>query len=107
MSPGEQLIDIVYIDDVVDAFVAGAERLLAGLEAPMEEFGVSSGNPLPLRELAATFSRVSGLPLDIEWGGRPYRPREVMQPWTRYRALPGWQPRVGLEEGLARLLSQT
>lgn len=106
MSPGEQLIDIVYIDDVVDAFVAGAERLLAGVDAPMEEFGVSSGHPLPLRELAAIFSRVSGLPLDIEWGGRPYRPREVMQPWTRYRALPGWQPRVKLEEGLARLLSQ-
>ncbi|TWI60649.1 nucleoside-diphosphate-sugar epimerase [Pseudoduganella lurida] len=107
MSPGEQLIDLVYIDDVVDAFVAAAGRLLSGAGAASEAFGVSSGRPLPLRELAATFARVSGLPLDIEWGGRPYRPREVMQPWTRYSTLPGWQPRVTLEDGLARLLGST
>ena len=58
-----------------------------------------------LRELVAIFERVTQAPLRIEWGGRPYRQREVMEPWGEGRPLPGWTPRVGLEEGLARTLS--
>ena len=104
MSPGEQLIDLVYIDDVLDAFMLGAQRLLQGEGEAMEDFGVSSGAPLPLQQLAALVGRVAGKPLAIEWGGRPYRPREVMRPWHSYRSLPGWQPRVGLEEGIRRTL---
>jgi nucleoside-diphosphate-sugar epimerase len=102
MSPGEQLIDLVYIDDVVDAFLLAGERLLAGQVSDMEEYGVSSQAPLPLRRIAALYAEVTGLPLAIEWGGRPYRPREVMVPWTASRPLPNWQPKVGLAEGIAR-----
>lgn len=102
MSPGGQLIDLVHIDDVVDAFLLALARLQDGLVAAMEDYGVSSGAALPLKEIAAIYARVSGLAVPIEWGGRPYRPREVMVPWTRYPALPGWRPKVGLEEGIAR-----
>ncbi|HZX25681.1 MAG TPA: NAD(P)-dependent oxidoreductase [Telluria sp.] len=103
MSPGEQLIDIVHIDDVVAAFVLAWERLRDGAQAEaMADYAVSSGAPLPLRELAALYARVTGLPLNIEWGGRAYRNREVMRPWTQGRPLPGWAPQVPLEEGIAR-----
>ena len=102
MSPGEQLIDLVHIDDVVEAYLLAAARLQSGAVAAMEEYGVSSLAPLPLRELAALYASAAGLPLTIEWGGRPYRPREVMVPWTQFQTLPGWQPRVDLADGLAR-----
>ncbi len=106
MSPGGQLIDLVYIDDVVDAFLLAFERLRSGAQQePMAAYGISSGAPLPLKELAALYAQVSGLPLDIEWGGRPYRPREVMVPWTRYPQLPGWRPRISLAEGIRRTLA--
>lgn len=100
MSPGEQLVDLVYIDDVLDAFMLAYEQM-ATQPAAMEEYGVSSGAPLPLKELAALYARVSGKPLAIEWGGRPYREREVMLPWHSYRGVPGWRPKVGLAQGLA------
>jgi nucleoside-diphosphate-sugar epimerase len=103
MSPGGQLIDLVYIDDVLDAYVQAWQVLADGTQAePMADYGVSSGAPLPLRDLAALYAQVSGKPLAIDWGGRPYRPREVMVPWTRYQRLPGWQPKVALADGLAR-----
>lgn len=105
MSPGQQLIDLVYIDDVVEAFVLALARLQAGLVEGVEEYGVSSGAPLPLRELAALYAQASGLPLDIQWGGRPYREREVMVPWTGYATLPGWAPQVALEDGIRRCLA--
>lgn len=100
MSPGEQLVDLVYIDDVLDAFLLACQQLDTQPQ-PMEEYGVSSGQPLPLKDIAALYAQVSGKPLNIEWGGRPYREREVMVPWHSYRSVPGWQPRVGLAQGLA------
>lgn len=100
MSPGEQLMDLVYIDDVMDAFVLAAGQLDTQPEA-MVEYGVSSGQPVPLKTVAALYAQVSGKALNIAWGGRPYREREVMVPWHSYRSVPGWQPKVTLAQGLA------
>jgi nucleoside-diphosphate-sugar epimerase len=100
MSPGEQLIDLVYIDDVVDAFLAAAELLLAGTIHQHECYAVSSGAPLRLRDLVGSYGRITGNSLSIRWGGRPYREREVMVPWNNGRPVPGWRARVGLEQGI-------
>ncbi len=118
MSAGEQLIDLVYIDDVVDAF-ARAIDLAAGPpdnERPPSPaaaqagsglaFGVSAGRRLRLRDLVETFGAVSGKRVPVEWGARPYRKREVMVPWTRFAPVPGWAPQVSLEEGIRRIFQQ-
>lgn len=103
MTPGEQQVDLVHVDDVVNAFVLAYEELAAGRQPQaMAEYGVSSGQPLRLRDLAALYAEVSGKPLAIEWGGRDYRPREIMVPWDGYRTVPGWTPQVDLATGLAR-----
>jgi nucleoside-diphosphate-sugar epimerase len=98
MSPGEQLIDLVHIDDVVDAFLLAAQRLPSQPTA-YARYGVSSGAPMTLRAFVGVFERVAGTSLAIEWGGRPYRPREVMTPWQA-PAMEGWQARIRLEDGL-------
>lgn len=103
LSPGDQLVDLVHIDDVVDAFVRAAGRTAFLPSGSNESFAVSSGKPLPLREIVAEFERQVGHPLDIRWGGRPYRSREVMVPWQGGQPLPGWRPSVGLQEGFAAL----
>lgn len=102
MTPGEQLIDLVYIDDVVEAYALAAERLLSGNPGKDETFAVSSGRPIRLRELVRLYERVTGCRLNIEWGGRPYRTREIMVPWNKGKPLPGWKPAVSLEEGIRR-----
>ncbi len=105
MSPGGQLQDLVYVDDVVEALVMAGQRLRRGEVAASEVYAVSSGAPIPLKDLVAAFAAAAGRSLDIEWGGQPYRQREVMVPWSRGERLPGWQPRVGLEEGLQQMLA--
>lgn len=99
MSAGEQMLDLVYIDDVIDAYLA-TELSLRDMGAAQLRYGVSSGAPLRLKDLVAVFERATGLTVDVHWGARPYRPREVMQPWTAFTPPPGWQARVPLEEGL-------
>ena len=106
MSPGEQLLDLVHIDDVVSAYLIAMERLLSGVTRGEESYAVSSGQQIQLREFAAVFSECAGAPLHINWGARPYRDREVMEPWSTGVCLPGWRPHVGLEEGLTRLSAE-
>jgi nucleoside-diphosphate-sugar epimerase len=102
MSPGEQMLDLVYIDDVVRAFLVAATRLLDRQVATHEQYAVSSGKPVSLRELVDRYQRVTGLTLNINWGGRPYRKREVMDPWSNGLQLPGWEPVVELDEGIKK-----
>ena len=104
MSPGGQLIDIVYIDDVIEAFVAAGKLLAACKYDYCGTYGVSSTKPIPLREVVKIFENVAGKKLSIEWGGRPYRAREVMVPRSSYKLLPGWTPKVSLQEGIKKFL---
>jgi nucleoside-diphosphate-sugar epimerase len=104
MSPGAQVIDLCHVDDVVEAFVVAGQRLRAPGEPGMESFAVS-GERHTLRDLVEIFNQVSPRPARIVWGGRPYREREVMQPWSTGTALPGWRPKVDLRSGMARLLA--
>lgn len=100
MSGGEQLIDLVYIDDVVHAYRLAAARLLEGQVSGGEQYAVSSGNPIPLRRLVDQVERSMGKTLPIKWGARSYRTREVMVPWSKGKPLPGWRARTSLAEGL-------
>jgi len=103
MSPGEQLIDLVYIDDVVEGYLLAAKRLMDNKVSSMEEYAISSGNPISLKDLIAVYGRAIGKLLPIKWGGRTYRFREVMVPWNKGERLSGWKPRIGLAEGIKRM----
>ena len=107
MSPGEQLIDLVYVDDVINAFEVAAQRLLESRVTIPERYAVSSGSPRPLKAIVASYEQANDVSLNIDWGGRPYRDREVMLPWQTGEPVPQWTPRVSLEEGLQRLRAST
>jgi len=107
MSPGEQRVDLVYIDDVVDAYLASATLLLQDGVDGQQTYAVSSGETIGLRELATVYESVAGVKLPIEWGGRPYRPREVMVPWNRGQPVPGWRPKTSLVEGIRKTVFGT
>lgn len=102
MSPGEQLIDLIYITDVIAGFVHLVELLASDTELA-DEYVLTSGRQIPLKMLAKLFCEVSGRGLNIEWGGRPYRDREVMIPW-RGTPVPGWKAQVTVEEGIMRFI---
>jgi nucleoside-diphosphate-sugar epimerase len=95
----------VYIDDAVAAFVAAGERLLHGKASSKEEYAVSSGRPMPLKKIVKMYGAACGEEIKVRWGARPYREREVMTPWGSGTSVPGWRPRVPLEEGMFRMAS--
>lgn len=101
MSPGDQQLDLVHVDDVVEAFVVAAERLIAAVVEGYEEYAVTSESPRSLRSVVQTVEAALGKKINIQWGGRPYRAREVMMLWNSGALLPGWAPKITLEFGVA------
>lgn len=98
LSPGEQKIDLVHVDDVVSAYLVAAERLLGDEAKGHDIYGVYSGQSVSIRELVHLVEEKTGKSLNVLWGGRSYRPREVMAPYRGLKALPGWKPsHSGLE----------
>ncbi len=105
MSPGDQVLDLLHIDDLCTAYLQAAE-LVRDLEcAPAVTYAVSGGQRRTLREIAALLEQVAGQPLRVAWGARSYREREIMQPWSG-TPLPGWTPRIDLRDGLHSLLEE-
>lgn len=104
MSPGEQIIDLTHVDDVVEAFCVALARLDRAPGAEVHRVG--GGDRMRLRDLVALYSEVTGRPLRVDWGALPYRPREVMVPSTSLPLLPGWRPHTALRDGLRELETQ-
>jgi nucleoside-diphosphate-sugar epimerase len=101
MSPGEQVVDLTHVDDVVGAFLVAAHRLLQNEEASLESFLVS-GERFSVRELTHVVGEALGKPVPAILGERPYRAREVMLPVEPSAAqlLPDWAPRQAFREAI-------
>jgi CDP-paratose synthetase len=82
MSAGEQLIDMVHVDQVVATFIKLIHRLSHGIDGneKCESYFISSGRQISLKELAREYEVNNKVKLNIKWGTRPYRAREVMYP---------------------------
>lgn len=105
MSPGEQKIDLIYITDIIKGFTRLAELLSSDTKLA-DEYVLTSGHQIPLKELAQLYCEMSGRNLNIEWGGRPYRDREVMVPW-KGTPVPGWQAEIDVREGIKLFMGES
>jgi nucleoside-diphosphate-sugar epimerase len=103
MSPGEQLIDLVYIDDIVEAYIKASSLFEGTDDVLWEEYAVTSGNFISLKEVVNIYQSVTGITFSVKWGGLPYRQNEVMRPWSKGKLLPDWKPQVSLKEGIRKM----
>ncbi|WP_320046295.1 NAD(P)-dependent oxidoreductase [uncultured Ilyobacter sp.] len=103
MSPGDQVIDLVHVDDVVNAFIKAYEYLSENNKIKYEKYAVSSGKELKLRELISIYEEITGNKILVNWGGRSYRKREVMNLWRNFKKLPNWDCTIDINEGLKRM----
>jgi UDP-glucose 4-epimerase len=98
---GEQYRDFVYVDNVVDANLAAATR--PGVSG--RSYNVACGVRTTLNELAAILAKIVGR--DVHPTHAPARAgdiRESLADISRARTELGYAPKVGVEEGLRRLV---
>lgn len=105
MSEGDQIIDITYIDDVINFFITAVNLLNqnSSIINNGNSFAIRSKKRYTLKQLAEIFQSVKKKKVNILWGKRPYRLREVMVPWNKGIVIPSWEPSIKLHEGLKKM----
>ena len=99
MSPGEQFVAPIHVDDAAGAFSQATRLVREGTWTGVREFGVQGGETATVREIVETYARVVCRPVPVIFGGRPYRDREVMTP-VFLPPTPGWSPSYDIEAGI-------
>lgn len=102
LSKGGQILDYLYIDDIVHAFSIALLRM-EKRQVGEEEFALCSPELHTLKEVASTFEEVYHTKLNISWGSLEYRKREVFKPYRGLAPLPGWNVEYTLSEGFKQM----
>jgi len=105
LTPGLQVRDVLFIDDVAVGLAMIADLALVGKTGP---FNLCSGIPITIRDVAIEVARQTGTSMDLlDFGARDYRPGEPM--WlvgsaAKLRAASGFAPSVSIREGIAKTI---
>jgi CDP-paratose synthetase len=81
LSPGEQMLDIVYVGDVCE-FICSGIKTDGFFDGSTDSL---SGTEIRLRELGGIIESISGNKGLYRWGAKPYRMNEVMMPPAFFR----------------------
>jgi CDP-paratose 2-epimerase len=100
---GKQVRDILFIDDLVDAFLLAQENMetLAG-----QAFNMGGGpdRTISLLELLDMIAALTGSRPAVRFDAwRPGDQRYYVSDTTKFQTSTGWQPKVDAEEGVRRL----
>ena len=95
VGDGNQTRDFTYVSDIVDAFIASAESDVSGVV-----FNVGSGSTVSVNRIIELLGGDKKIHI-------PKRPGEPDCTFAHIRKIAdylGWEPKVGIEEGIGRLL---
>ena len=100
MSGGEQKMYLCYIEDIVNAYVRAINLLQNMGAGEYEKYAVRDEKAYSLKEIMNLYIKTSGKNIEIHWGERKYRKREIMDPSGWGDVLPGWHVQYPLEKGM-------
>jgi CDP-paratose 2-epimerase len=95
--------DVLFVEDLVDAFVLARDRI-DDLAGRAYNLGGGPQNTVSLLELLDMLGDLRGTPPDVRY--EPWRPadqRYYVSDTRRFQRATGWAPRVDVIEGLERL----
>ena len=100
---GKQVRDILYVDDLVNAFLAAAERIDV-CSGQAFNIGGGTANTVSLLELLAMIGKLEGRNPRVDWSAwRTGDQKYYVSDTARFHELTGWSPAVHAEEGIRRL----
>lgn len=103
ISGGEQLVELVHVDDVTRAFLVAAEAFGDWSARGCPRYSVDADDAISLRDLVMKVETITGRRIDARWGDLPYRRNEMFERWDAGARLPGWEPLISLDRGIASL----
>ncbi|NVB79053.1 MAG: NAD-dependent epimerase/dehydratase family protein [Kofleriaceae bacterium] len=100
---GKQVRDVLFVDDLVDAFVRAWSRIGA-ISGRAFNIGGGPENTISLRELVAMIETLRGMPPTVRFEGwREGDQKFYISNTTAFAQATGWRPRVGPRAGVEAL----
>jgi len=102
----EAWVDLVHVEDAASALIQAMRICQVGdvqKNRGLSRYSISSGSYMTATELMEILERIGRRKLTLERGS-PSMPSRRVRPW-RGTSLPGWSPRVKIEDGIARLFA--
>lgn len=103
MTSCTQKVYYCYIDDVVVAFIKALQLVKEMEPGASEIYSVREKDAVPLKDVVIKLKEITGKDIRLNFGSRPDRCREIMEPGGIGEVLPGWRSRMPLEAGLKML----
>lgn len=105
LSPSEQRLNLVHVDDIIRAIqiIVNDENLISG---EVHKFGVFSDTSYTIKELVSICQEFHSEPFDVEFGAVSYREKELMEPQYPFPAIPGWHEEIILVDYIKSFLMQ-
>jgi nucleoside-diphosphate-sugar epimerase len=108
LTKGDQTRDFIYIDDVIDAF----QTVLVNLEKlptkSVHNFDIGTGVETSIKDMVSLIHKLVGSSSSLNFGGICVHKGEIINSCANIEPLTkmGWQPSVGIEDGIARIISE-
>ena len=71
-----------------------------------KEFVVNNNEKMSLKELSKVFEEATNTRLNIKWGERPYREREVRIPYDKGQTVPNWNQKYTLKQSIQKTIGE-
>lgn len=105
LSPGEQVLDFIHIDDVTNFYKAVVNNVN---KLPCKtNFKLGTGTGHNLKQVATYIEKITNRKANINWGGRDYRNSDVMFAVANLENIAStldWKPQILLKDGILKLI---
>lgn len=104
MTSGEQVLDFIHVNDIASFYtylLKDFNKILNFQNG--QEFHLGTGRGTSIKELAYMIEKKYNKKCNINWGGRPYRERDIMYavaPIAKNIELIDWKAKISLYEGI-------
>jgi CDP-paratose synthetase len=102
LTAGEQIIDVSFIEDIVNAYWQLIIELNKDHSLSGKTFVVTNLERYSLKKTVDVFQSALGRKFNIGWGLKPYRKREVMIPYNDGKTVPNWSQKYSLTEAFRK-----
>ena len=104
LSPGKQKINLTHEDDFVEGIKKALEELLS-IGGTFERFQLrNSQDEFTLQEVAETINSLRTKKIDLNFGAKSYRNKEVFEVWDCAPDIESWSPKIHFKDFVSKYL---
>lgn len=106
LSPGEQVLDFIHINDVTDFYLMVVENV--SLISNKQVYKLGTGKGHTLKEVAQLVEEITSQKTRINWGAKEYRKSDVMYAVANIKKQTNefiWTPKISLMEGIKKMVN--